>query len=152
MEERALLNKLSEWKNPIVIFCFGTLIGATFYFQNIKSTILILLCSIILISFLFLKDGKIILFIISIILGYIYCINYTKYLTENLDQFSNSRNIYIGEIKSKAINNRFYKTYDLKLKTIHSLKSKWKTNNSLIQVTGSKYEEYAPGDLVQLTG
>ena len=158
MEERALLNKLSEYKNPICIIGTGILVGTTFYFQNIKLTILISLCLIIsfifLLSFLFLKSKKFILFVAAIILGYFYTVNYLQFTKPNLDQFLHERYIYIGEIKSKANNNRFNKTYDFKLETIQAQdgRNKWKINNCNVQVTGSKYEEYEVGDLIQVTG
>ena len=117
--ETPLMASLREWKNPVVIFCLGILIGTTFYFQNIKQIILISLCLILLISFLFFKSKKIILFTVAIVFGYFYTVNYLGFTKPDLDQFLHERYIYIGEIKSKANNNRFNKTYDLKLKSIH---------------------------------
>ena len=154
MEEGALLNKLKEYKNPLFVFCSGILIGTTFYFQNIKLTILISLGLILLISFLFFKSKRIILFVAAIIFGYFYTANYLQFTKPNLDQFLHERYIYIGEIKSKANNNRFNRTYDLKLENIQTQNGnhKWKIDNCNLQVTGSKYEEYEPGDVVQVTG
>ena len=138
MPERALSNKLREYKNPLVVICSGILIGATFYFQNIKLIILISLCLISLILFLFFKSKKIILFVVTVILGYLYTVNYLQFAGPNIDQFLHGRYIYIGEIKSKANNNTFNKTYDFKLKTIQAQNSqkKWEINNCNIQVTG----------------
>lgn len=152
--EPRLIVTLREYKNPLVVFCSGILIGTIFYFQNIKLVILISLCLILLILFLFFKSKKIILFTVATILSYFYTVNYLQFARPNTDQFLHERYIYIGEIKSKANNNTFNKTYDFKLKTIQAQNSqkKWKINDCNIQVAGSKYEEYETGDIVQITG
>ncbi len=149
-----LLNKIKEYKNPLVIICLGVLIGITFYFQNIKQILLIALCLITFILFLFYKNKKIILFTIAIIFSYFYTVNYLQFIRPNLDQFLHKRYIFIGEIKSKANDNRFNRIYDLNLENIQTQNGnhKWKINNSNVQVTGSRYEEYEVGDIVQITG
>ena len=153
MTDGALFNKLREYRNPLVIFCIGVLIGTTFYFQDIKYYFLILMCLIILTSFLFLKDKKIILLAAALIFGYLYTGGYLKHFTPHLDQFLHKRYIFTGEITSKANSERFYKKYDLKLINIQAQDDKNKlTINCNVQVIGSKYEEYDPGDIVQVTG
>ena len=159
---------LHEWKNPLVIFCFGLLIGVTFYFQNIKQTILILLCLILLIVFLFFRSKKIILFTAAIVFSYFYTVNYCGFTKPDLDQFLHERYIYTGEITSKPIDYNHCKKYELNLTGLthtsyplnRHVSFKQLVLNMLtlckscckVEVTGSKYEEYEPGDIVQVTG
>src|SRR3989338_8235808 len=152
--ETRLIASLCEWKNPVVLFCFGILIGTTFYFQNIKEMILIGLCTAILISYFFIKNKKVFLLALAIITGYFYTTSYFKLLTVSLDSFLNERYIYVGEITSEPSNYNYYKKYELNLKNIKSItdNKKWKLNNCKVEVTGTKYEEYEIGDIIQITG
>ncbi|MBI3590937.1 MAG: ComEC/Rec2 family competence protein [Candidatus Melainabacteria bacterium] len=101
------------------------------------------------------RKKSILLLIFSVLFGYFYTFFYFKCLTINLDNFLNQKNIYIGEILSSSKESgSFYKKYYLKLKKItgssdYQIKGLKKCN---VQVLGSKYEEYAPGDLIQVTG
>lgn len=149
-----LIATLHEWKNPIVIFCFGILIGCTFYFQDIKQSILTGFCSLLLIIFIASRNSKIILLLLAIVLSFGYNIAYSIFFTSNLSEYLNKECIYIGEIASKAEDNRFYKRYELKvLNIIDSNKNdSFKIKNPTILINGSKYEEYEVGDIVQITG
>ncbi len=149
-----LISTLYEWKNPIVIFCFGILLGTTFYFQDIKQSILITLCSLLLIIFIASKKSKIILLLLAIVLSFGYNIIYSKLCTVDLEQYLDKEHVYIGEIASTPENSRFYKKYELKVIDIVDLTKRnlFQGRNTRVLINGSKYEEYEVGDIVQITG
>ena len=154
MDVGALSNKLNEWNNPVAVFCLGILIGTTFYFQDIKQIILIASCIAILILYILSKNKKVFLLLCAIVFGFFYTSSFFKLSRINLDSFQNQRYIYIGEIVSRPTDYNYYKKYELNLKNIKSTNDnkKWKLNNCKVQVTGTKYEEYEIGDIVQVTG
>lgn len=144
MQEEALSNKLLEYKNPLVITAFAVLLSSAFYFQDVNSLYLVIFCLVIFLFFLFFQNIKFLLLISAIIFSYFYIVVYFKFFTVNLNNVLNQKNIFIGEILSSGNNNdSFYKKYYLKLKDYKSCK---------VQVVGSLYEEYSPGDIVQITG
>lgn len=153
MDSQELTDKIQEIKNPLVVFCFGTLIGATFYFKEISLLYLIILSTLIFVLFLFKRNQKILLMIVSVLIGYFYCVLYFKYFMANLDKKTDQKAIFIGEIQSNADrNSQFNKKYFFKIKNIIDENGNKEEINSSVQVIGSHYEEYDMGDVVQLTG
>lgn len=152
--ETRLIASLREWKNPVVVSCFGILTGVTFYFQNIEFQFLIGLCLTILTYFFFSKNKKVLLLFLALISGYLYTQTYFKLLITNLDSLLNEKYIYIGEISSESTDYDYCKKYELNLKSATSLgkNKRWLLNDCKVEVTGSKYEEYEIGDIIQLTG
>lgn len=149
--ETLLIASLQEYKNPLVIFCLGILIGSTFYFKEIGLPDLFVLCAFV--SLLLIKNKKLYLMLISVIVGYFYCILYFKYFITNLDNRLNKNAIFAGEILSNTDeNDTFNKKYYFKIRNIISDNDSSKEINSKIQVVGSHYEEYDIGDIVQVTG
>ena len=144
MNSEALIEKLQEYRNPIVIFCIGILIGSTFYFKDLKLLFLFGICLTFLFLFLLLKNKKILLLTFATIFGYLYCFYYFKFFNINLDNLLNQKNIYIGEVLSSGgESGQYYRKYFVKLKS---------SLNSKVLLLTSHYEEYSPGDIIQITG
>ena len=151
--ESRLIATLREYKNPLVVFCIGILVGSTFYFQNIELKILIALCIAISALGVFSKSKKNFLLVLAIFFSYFYVLGYLKLSAIDLDPFVDQRNIYVGEISSKPTSYNYYKKYELSLKNIQSQNGKrWKLSDCKVEVIGAKYEEYEIGDIVQVTG
>ena len=137
-------------KNPLVLLVLGILIGLTIYFKEINLLFLYVFLFLLFIFFIFSKKTKLLLILLSVLFGYFYTVFYFKVFISNLDAYLNQKNIFIGEVISKADSNGFYgKKYLLKVNKIIGNENKL---NALIQVFGSSYEEYLPGDVVQITG
>ena len=147
------MTTLREYKNPLVIICFGVLFGTTFNFREISIYILLstFICS--LIFYFSRKDYLVLLFSFSVLFGYFYTGFYNNYFFVNLDDLLGKRQIYTGEIigfdNDSSI---FYKKYFLKLKHLVSEKNKYELSGTKVQVLGTSYEEYFPGDIVQISG
>ena len=151
--ETPLMASLYEYKNPLVVFCFGTLIGATFYFKEIKLIYLLVLCLLISILFLFKRNKKIFIMLVSVVIGYFYSVLYFRYFVVNLDALVGKKAIFIGEILSSPDEDSpFNKKYLFGIKNIIDEGDSKKDISSKVQVIGSHYEEYDVGDIVQITG
>ena len=148
--DNLLLNKLQEYKNPIVIVCLGSLIGATFYFQHIKEIYFYVFLFLLLLLSFILRKKKLLFLTLSIVIGFFYTTTHIELNKNKLNQFLEKELTYIGEIQSKSINNKFSKIYNLKL--IKVLDKEKENLSNTVEVQGSKYEEYSVGDLVQITG
>ncbi len=152
MSSGALIYKLQQYKNPIFISICGILTGSAFYFKEINPYYLIALCFIFFFLFLTLKNKKILLICLSLAFGYLYPFYYFKIFNVDLDYLLGKRNIYIGEILSyDSSNSQFYKKYYLNLKGALTETGRSPIRSKVL-VLGSRYEEYSPGDIVQLTG
>lgn len=156
MKDGALLDKLQEYRNLIVVFTIGILIGTTFYFKEINPNILYSICLIVFLIFLLCKNKKVFVLICAILFGYFYINFHIKHIHVNLDHFLGQKNIYIGEILSSSGNDsQFHKKYFLRLEKIIDFNKNNETilkNKCNIQILGSHYEEYETGDIVQITG
>ncbi len=153
MSAGALSQKLLECKNPLFIIASGVLLGATFCFQNISTVYLYLLCLLLLVSFFFYRNLKILILSTSILFGGFYTNFYLSKLVPNLDSYLKQKNIFIGQILSLPDDSGgFYKKYNFQINKIVSDNGNVKLLNSKVQVYGSSYEEYSPGDIVQITG
>ena len=152
--ESPLIAALREYNNPIVIACFGVLIGTTFYFQSFKVIYLFCLCFLFLILFLLVRKEKLLLLTLFILVGFLYIFCYSKYLTSDFNCFLNKKYIYVAEILSSSDeSNSFYcKKYFLKLKNLLDENQSIKNIDCKVLIYGSHYEEYFPGDVVQITG
>lgn len=150
--EMSLMTSLREYKNPIVVFVTGILLGATFYFRDVKILYSFILCFIFLLLFVLFKDKKILLLLVAALIGYFYSFHYFKIFNIDLDYLLGKRNIYIGEILSdNTSTSSYYKKYYFSLRGVFS-EQKTKPVQAKLLVLGSPYEEYSPGDIVQLTG
>ncbi len=144
---------LREYKNPIVVICLGILAGTSFYFKNIHFYYLIAIFIFAFVYSLFNKNKILLMLSLSFIAGYFYTISYLRVFNVNLDYLLNKKNIYIGEIISfDNDNSLFYKKYFLKLKYFIKDQSCVDLSDIKIQVLGTHYEEYSPGDLIEITG
>ena len=153
MSAGALSQKLLDCKNPLFIIASGVLLGATFCLQNINTVYLYLLCLLLLVSFFFYKNLKILILSIAILFGGFYTNFYLSKLIPNLGSCFKQKNIFIGQILSSADDSGgFYKKYKFQINKIVSDNGDVKLINSKVQVYGSSYEEYSPGDIVQITG
>lgn len=152
MSSGALIYKLQQYKNPIFITVCGILTGSAFYFKEINQYYLIALCFAFFVLFLVLKNKKILLICLSLVFGYLYPFCYFKVFNVDLGYLLEKRNIYIGEILSyDSSSSPFYKKYYLNLKGVLN-KEDFESIKSKVLVLGSRYEEYSPGDIVQITG
>lgn len=150
MNNISILNKLQEYKNPLVIFLTGTLTGATFYFRSIELNIFFSLIFFTLFLFLFLRKKVLLLVLLSVLFGYFYLVYYSKSILPDIDEILNQRFTFMGEIASDMDGRSLYnKKYLFVIKKIIGSNQ---NKDIKVQVVGSKYEEYSPGDLVQLRG
>lgn len=153
MQSEALLDKLQEYKNPIVIFCIGVLIGATFYFKTISQLYLFILCLLICSILFFVRNKKMLILIFAIIFGYFYCVFHLQIFSINLDDLLNQKNVYAGTILSQPHeSSSFYKKYFFKLNQISNGSALLKIKNCKVQVLNSSYGDYEVGDIIQVTG
>lgn len=148
--ETPLMASLQDLKNPIVIFTVGILFSLGFYVKSLPVYLLYVVSGIFILLFVLFKKKKILIFSFAILFGYFYIIFHSQIFISNLDSYLNTKNIFIGEVISRAESNSFYgKKYLLKVNQIAGDKNKL---NALVQIFGSSYEEYFPGDIVQITG
>ena len=138
---------LLEYKNPLVVFAFGILIGFTFYYRNLNLIILWILIFIFLI--ISLKKKRFLILLVSVLIGYFYPYFYIKTSNFNADSLIEKKKIFIGEIISAPKNGMFCKKYLFKVKRVigEDISKEFK-----VLVKGSKYEEYQRGDIVRLKG
>ena len=142
-----LRNKLLEYKNPVTIFLFGILTGATFYFKHLNLVYLILTFLVLLIFF---RRKKILILAFSLFIGYLYPLFYQNVFSVKLDHLLGKKLIFVGEVLSDPDESSiFNKKYFFKILRIPELNQKV---NLKVQLVGSLYEQYEVGDIVQTKG
>ena len=129
------------------------LLGTTFSFQDIKSIYCILVCLVGLVLFLYFRNLKILVLVISILVGFFYSNYHSSNALHSLEPYLNKENIYIGKVLSiENSSDRFVKKYYFEVSKVINNNTSAKNLSSTILVLGAKYEEYSPGDIVQVTG
>jgi len=149
MNINSLIHHLCECKNPLCLAFIGLAIGFTFYYQNVFYVFsIILILALLVLSFI--RRKYFLILILSIAFGFYYPNIHFKYLSPNLDEMLDTRFTFVGEILSEADNRSpFAKKYYFRIKKVLSSND---FLNTKVQVIGSRYEEYSPGDIVQIKG
>lgn len=154
--ETRLTASLREYKNPVVVFCIGLLIGFSIFYQELQITFLIIAILSALILSVILKNKKLTVLAISILIGFLYPKICIQKLTPNINYLLNNKYIFAGEICDKESSLDLYqKKYYLKVNKIVNSETGEiikKDRVFKVLVQGSKYEEYNTGDYVQVTG
>lgn len=152
MQDSSLAYKLKEYKNPLVLFLIGTLVGIIFYFQNLSIFICVIFVVLFMIIITFISNKYIPIVLFSVVLGYFYPYFRIELISDNFSGLIGKEGIFIGEILSGADKRNLYNNrYFFRIKHIYN-GDNLKDTNLKVQVYGSTYEEYSPGDIVQIKG